>query len=266
MAAPVTVSLHNVSKVFGSNPRRSVTAVDDVSLSFDSGGSVVGIVGESGSGKSTVARMIVGLVPASSGTVAFNGVELGLVLRGRADRLDFRRKVQFIGQDTTSSFDPHRTLRDAVRLPLLRLRGLRKAAADERVDEIVALMGLPDGAADRRPHQVSGGQRQRFAIARGLVVGPRLLVCDETVSALDVSVQGSILNLLKKYCADHDAGMVFISHGLPATAFISDRLVVMYQGRIVDQGTTAEIIGGGDVHEYTNSLLDAYRGRPVGVA
>ena len=113
---------------------------------------------------------------------------------------------------------------------------------------------------------MSGGQRQRFAIARGLIVDPKILVCDEVVSALDVSVQGSILNLLKHYCRAHGAGLVFVSHGLPATAFISDDLMVMYQGRIVDRGPTTAIIAGEDVHPYTASLLAAHRGVTLGAA
>jgi peptide/nickel transport system ATP-binding protein len=266
MDQAAVVSLTHVSKAFGSHPRRSVLAVDDVSLTFDSSSCAVGIVGESGSGKSTLARILVGLLPPSSGTVVFNGTDLGKLLKDRTGRLEFRRNVQFIGQDTTSSFDPHRTLRDAVRLPVMKLRGLRRPQADEEVDRVLTQMALPLAYADRKPHQVSGGQRQRFAIARGLVVTPRLLVCDETVSALDVSVQGSVLNLLKKYCADNGAGLVFISHGLPATAFLCDDLVVMYRGKIVDHSSTANIIGGEDVHPYTASLLDAYRVHQVGAA
>ncbi|MGF7238467.1 MAG: ABC transporter ATP-binding protein [Frankia sp.] len=257
------VTLEHVSKSFGPNRRRSVTAVSDVSLSFTAGGSNVGIVGESGSGKSTLARMVVGLLPPTSGSVSYNGANLPGLLSLRATRRDFRREVQFVGQDTTSSFDPRRTLRDAVRLPAMQLCGLGRAEADQRVDDTIALMGLPPSYADRRPHEVSGGQRQRFAIARGLVVGPRILVCDEIVSALDVSVQGSILNMLKKYCADRNAGLVFVSHGLPATAFISDELVVMYRGQVVDSGRTADIIGGAGVHPYTEKLLDACRGPKV---
>lgn len=266
MGTFANVTLDQVSKGFGSGPRRSIMAVDDVSLSLETGGTTVGVVGESGSGKSTLARMVVGLVPQSSGSVTFNGNELGGILRSRGDRREFRRTVQFVGQDTTSSFDPRRTLRDAVRVPVMQLADMDRDAADERVDEVVSMMGLPVEYADRLPHQVSGGQRQRFAIARGLVVRPRLLVCDEVVSALDVSVQGSILNLLKQYCRDNEAGLLFVSHGLPATSFISDELVVMYRGKVVDRGTTEDIIGGRSVHPYTAKLLDAVGRRMVGAA
>lgn len=255
------VSLDHVSKYFGSALHRSfVTAVEDISLTIGSSGYAVGIVGESGSGKSTLARLIVGLERPSKGTAAFNGVELPAVLGRRTTRCEFRRAVQFIAQDTTSSFDPRRTLRDAVRLPLMILNGLSRESADEKINEIVAFMGLQPAHADRYPHQVSGGQRQRFAIARALAVGPRILVCDEVVSALDVSVQGSILNMLKRYCAASSAGLVFVSHDLPAAAFISDELAVMYRGAVVDRGKTEEIISGRGVHPYTAMLLQAHRG------
>jgi peptide/nickel transport system ATP-binding protein len=260
------VTLEGVSKSFGANPKKSTKALDDISLSFESSGPALGIVGESGSGKSTMARIIVGLMAPSSGTVTFNGTSLQRLLEMRSSRRDFRRLVQFVGQDTTSSFDPRRTLRDAVRLPAMQLTGLDRTAANEKVDEVLGLMGLPVALADRRPNQVSGGQRQRFALARGLIVQPRLLVCDEVVSALDVSVQGSILNLLKRYCAQNEAGLVFVSHGLPATAFVADELVVMYQGKIVDRGPTAAIIGGVSTHPYTTQLLDAHRGHLAGAA
>jgi peptide/nickel transport system ATP-binding protein len=257
--------LEGVSKTFRSHGN-TVRAVDDVDLSFETGGKTVGIVGESGSGKSTLARMVVGLHPKASGSISFNGNELDSVLASRSSRLEFRRTVQFIAQDTTSSFDPRRSLRDAVRLPVMTLEGLDRRTADERVDEILEAMGLPVAFADRRPDQVSGGQRQRFAIARGLIVRPRLLVCDEVVSALDVSVQGSILNLLKRYCVDNEAGLLFVSHGLPATSFLSDEIIVMYRGRIVDQGTTQEIIGGGPRHPYTEQLLAAATRRRAAAA
>jgi ABC-type oligopeptide transport system ATPase subunit len=260
------VTLESVSKTFGANSRKSTKALDNVSLSFESGGPALGIVGESGSGKSTMARIIVGLETPSSGTVTFNGAILKELLRMRSSRRDFRRLVQFVGQDTTSSFDPRRTLRDAVRLPAMQLLGLDRVAANDTVDEVLGLLGLPTALANRWPNEVSGGQRQRFALARGLIVRPRLLVCDEVVSALDVSVQGSILNLLKRYCLENGAGLVFVSHGLPATAFVADELVVMYRGKIVDRGPTAAIISGHSTHPYTTLLLNAHRGHLAGAA
>ncbi|MCW2602680.1 MAG: dppF [Pseudonocardiales bacterium] len=253
------LSVEGVSKHFGGRRSGKFTAVDNVSLTFDTT-KMIGIVGESGSGKSTLARMMVGLDAPSSGSVTLNGRIITELLSLRNDRIDTRRNIQFVGQDTTSSFDPRRTLRDAVRLPAMILLGLDKKAADARVDETLDLLGLLPAQADRYPVEVSGGQRQRFALARGLVVGPRLLVCDEVVSALDVSVQGAILNLLKKYCREEQAGLAFVSHGLPATAFIADELVVMLRGQIVEHGPTQRIIDNPE-HPYTARLLAAYRGR-----
>jgi peptide/nickel transport system ATP-binding protein len=204
---------------------------------------------------------MVGLESPSGGTVSFDGRDVSTL--DRDGRLELRRAVQLVAQDTSSSFDPRRTLRDAVRLPAQRLRGLSRAAADERVDQTLELLSLPPGLADRRPAEVSGGQRQRFSLARALVVEPRLLVCDEVVSALDVSVQGSILNLLKRYCAQQGAGLVFVSHGLPATAFIADDLVIMHRGRIVEQSRTEAVLAGAS-HPYSALLLAAHRGRREG--
>ena len=230
-------------------------AVDGLDLLVDSR-SRLGIVGESGSGKSTLVRMLLGLEHPTSGRVDFRGRSIrGL---GRADLRQFRREVQLVAQDTSSSFDPRRTLRDAIRRPLHELLGMSTAEADEQVDRTLVSLGIDPDLAGRKPHQVSGGQRQRFSIARALVVNPKLIVCDEAVSALDVSVQGSVLNLLKDHCEDNGAGLVFVSHGLPATAFIADRLLVMYRGQVVEEGPTQEVIFDSR-HEYTRSLVDAYR-------
>jgi peptide/nickel transport system ATP-binding protein len=139
---------------------------------------------------------------------------------------------------------------------------LSRSAADDRADETFEMLGLDPAFADRYPYEVSGGQRQRFAIARALVVRPRFLVCDEVVSALDVSVQGQVLNSLKRYSVEHGAGLAFISHGLPATAFISEELAVMYRGKIVEHGPTSRVIREPE-HPYTKHLLSAYRGSRV---
>lgn len=257
MSAPGTLTAERVSRHFGSGRHRH-TAVAGVSLDVGEGDRV-GIVGESGSGKSTFARMLVGLERPSAGTVHYGGEPLSALLATRGGRIRLRSAVQFVAQDTTSSFDPLWTLRQAVRAPARRLLGLDRAAADAEVDATLALLGLPTELAERRPGQVSGGQRQRFALARSLVVSPRLLVCDEVVSALDVSVQGSILNLLKRYCAERGAGLVFVSHGLPATAFIARELAVMQHGEIVERGRTPDILADPQ-HPYTRHLLRAFGG------
>ncbi len=247
--------------MFGRRRSQRHTAVDGVSLTVESG-QAVGIVGESGSGKSTFARILAGIELPTAGTVYFNDVPIASQLSGRDERLNLRRHVQMVAQDTSSSFDPLKTLRASVRTPVMRLLGLSRAQADAETDRVMADLELAPALADRYPQHVSGGQRQRFALARALIVRPGLLICDEVVSALDVSVQGSVLNMLRRYCAESGAGLVFVSHGLPATAFISDRIVVMRHGQIVENGPTGGVLGQ-PAHEYTHQLLAAYRGRPA---
>ncbi|WP_176561980.1 ABC transporter ATP-binding protein [Mycolicibacterium palauense] len=252
----VRIVVDHVTKTFGAGRTARTTAVDDVSLAFDPGARV-GIVGESGSGKSTLGRMIVGLERPSSGAVEVGGLRTDAMTRPQV--LAFRRQVQQVAQDTSSSFDPRLRLREALRAPTMTLLGLDRRAADARADEVLEALHLPARLAERLPREVSGGQRQRFALARALVVRPRWLVCDEAVSALDVSVQGTILNLVKSYCRTDGAGVVFISHGLPAVAFLAEHLVVMYRGRIVEQGPTARVVSDPQ-HPYTARLLAAHRG------
>jgi peptide/nickel transport system ATP-binding protein len=252
------IALYGVSKQFGLRKESRVLAVDDVSLTVTSE-MRLGIVGESGSGKSTVSRLMVGLENRSAGTSAFNGEDIQSLYRGRMR--DFRRAVQFVAQDTSSSFDPRKTLRAAVQAPLIRLRGMRPREADLKVAEVLEMLSLAPELANRRPNQVSGGQRQRFALARALVVEPRILICDEVVSALDVSVQGTILNLLRQYCEEHSMGLVFVSHGLPATSFVAEELVVMHRGRIVEKGSVDEVVDH-PAHPYARDLLDAHHSRP----
>jgi ABC-type dipeptide/oligopeptide/nickel transport system ATPase subunit len=260
------VRFDKVVKQYGSRHNRH-TAVQETSLQFDNT-TRVGVVGESGSGKSTVSRMMVGLEVPTSGDIVFESTVPGhtsvrgsvrSLLEKKESRMDFRRSVQFIGQDTTSSFDPRHRLIEAVTDPSMVLRGLSLTNARALAEETLDSLGLPSSLSKRYPTDVSGGQRQRFAIARALVVKPRILICDEVVSALDVSVQGSILNFLKDYCEENHAGLVFVSHGLPATAFVSSSLMVMYQGQVIETGSTDDVVDR-PRHEYTRRLLGAYRG------
>jgi peptide/nickel transport system ATP-binding protein len=252
---PAVLEATGVVKYFGGNKR--FAALGGVSIRAEAG-TLLGIVGESGSGKSTLARILVGLETPSSGEVTYNGVAVSTLLAAQSSRIAFRRDVQFIGQDTTSSFNPRRTLRESVLAPLQSLRGYTVAESKAAAEEIFDELGLVDSLADRYPEQVSGGQRQRFSIARGLVVKPRILLCDEVVSALDVSVQGKILNAIKRYCHSTGAGLVFVSHGLPATAFISEQMAVMQRGAVIEQTSTERILDAPQ-HPYTRSLLEAYR-------
>ncbi|AMM21914.1 peptide ABC transporter ATP-binding protein [Frondihabitans sp. PAMC 28766] len=232
------------------------TAVQDVSFVLGQG-ERVGIVGESGSGKSTMAKIITGLEKASAGSITVDGHELNSLLSTRAGRLEYRRKVQLVAQDTTSTFDPRHRIRESLRVPAQLLGGHDQAGADQAISEITAELGILPDLVDRFPGELSGGQRQRMSIARALIVRPGLLVCDEAVSALDVSVQGVVLNLLKRYSIDHGAGLMFVSHGLPATAFITRELVVMNAGRVVETGRTLEILERPQ-HAYTQKLVSAY--------
>lgn len=231
-------------------------AVRELSIEFAMGGRY-GVIGESGSGKSTVARMLAALEKPSSGSILYDGKDLVRWMADRASRLEFRRRVQLISQDTSSSFDPRRTLRDSLTVPVRKLRGLKAKGAVERVEAVLHRLALDPDLVDRYPHEVSGGQRQRFAIARALVVEPRTLICDEVVSALDVSVQGAVLNMLREYCETAGTGLIFVSHGLPATAFISKEIVVMYRGEVVDRGTSDAVIRRPQ-HEYTRHLITGY--------
>jgi oligopeptide transport system ATP-binding protein len=231
-----------------------VQAVAGVSLEVGPG-ETLGLVGESGCGKSTLARTLVGLVPASGGSVRFDGRDV-LGLRG-AQRRAFRRDVQMIFQDPFASLNPRMTVGELVTEAWEVHPGL--VAPGDREAELYRLLnqvGLDPGAAGRYPHQFSGGQRQRISIARALAVRPRLLVCDEAVSALDVSIQGQILNLLTRLQAELGVSYLFISHDLAVIRHISDRVAVMYLGRIVESGTRAQVFGNPS-HPYTQALLSA---------
>ncbi len=253
------IQLDDVSRIFGHGSRR-FTAVDKVAMRIGASARV-GIVGESGSGKSTVSRLIAALDSPSEGEIYVDGATLRSIRRARGMLVDYRRTVQMVAQDSTSSFDPLQKVRTAIRTPAVQLAGLDRKAADARVDETLTDLGLPLALAERHPGELSGGQRQRMSLARALVVRPRVLICDEVVSALDVSVQGQVLNMIKRYCLAEDAGLIFVSHGLPATAFICDRLVVMRNGRIVEDGDTDQVLRRPN-HPYTKQLVDAFHGAP----
>ena len=249
------LTLEGVGKEYGRGHHR-IVAVQPLDLRLDAE-SKLGVIGESGSGKSTLARMMVGLERPTSGTIAFDGRPLSSWLSDRATRLEYRRQVQYVAQDTTS-FDPRQTFYEAVSTPLRLLRGITgEHAIRERLDAIADELSLDPSLYRRLPHQVSGGQRQRFALARSLVVEPRLLICDEVVSALDVSVQGAVLNLIKRYVAQHRMGLMFVAHGLPAVTFISSELMVMRRGEVVEGGAVGDVVTD-PRHPYTRELLTAY--------
>lgn len=229
--------------------KRVVQAVSDVSLDV-ARGETLGLVGESGCGKSTVGRAIMQLPPPSAGKVMFKGQDL-VSLSGEALR-QTRTGLQMIFQDPISSLNPRRKVRDII------AEGLQiwhRPGADARVREVMEAVGLdPDTAADRRPHQFSGGQCQRICIARSLALDPDVLICDEPVSALDVSVQAQILNLLKDMKQRYQLTMIFVAHNLAVVKNISDRVAVMYLGKLCEIGEVERIYAK-PTHPYTRALL-----------
>ncbi len=229
--------LTDVDKTFGSGDRRTVAA-NRVSIEVPEG-RIVGLVGESGSGKSTVANLVLGLQSPDAGTVAFEGRDVRDWLR--RDQRRFRRQVQAVFQQPLLALDGRRTIGWSVAEPLV-IHGIGDAASRRaRVIELLGQVGLTPGLAERYPDQLSGGQLQRVNIARALSLEPRLLVCDEAVSALDVSVQAQVLNLLLELQERLGLTMLFISHDIAVVRHISDSMVVMYRGDVVEQGPTDEV-------------------------
>jgi oligopeptide/dipeptide ABC transporter ATP-binding protein len=237
------------SRGFGRPP---LTAVSDVSFILRRG-ETVSIVGESGSGKTTIGSAILGLEPVANGSILLNGVEIARL--DRRGRRAFRETLQAVFQDPFSSLDPTKTIGQAVGEPLrVAPPKLAAEAVGRRVAEALGRVGLDPGVAHRFPAEFSGGQRQRIAIARALILKPEIVVCDEAVSALDVSVQAQVLNLLESLQRDERVSYIFISHNLAVVRHVSDRIVVLYRGRVMEEGN-AEDVCDRPAHPYTTSLL-----------
>jgi peptide/nickel transport system ATP-binding protein len=232
-------------------------AVEDVSFAIQPGESL-GLVGESGCGKSTTARLVARLIEPSAGTVVLGGTDI-THLRGE-DLRQHRRNIQVVFQDSLGSLNPRHRVRDSVREPLTSYDRPSRAQQLERVAELLALVGLGPDFANRAPHELSGGQRQRVAIARALALEPRLLVCDEPVASLDVSIQAQVLNVLGELQERMSLSYLFISHDLAVVRHISDRIAVMYLGRIVEIGN-AETVFADPRHPYTEALIAATPGQ-----
>jgi oligopeptide/dipeptide ABC transporter ATP-binding protein len=247
------LEVRNLEKHFALKGGGRIHALNGVSFTQEAG-KTIGIVGESGSGKSTLARAILRLIEPSAGEVRFEGEVLG-TLSKRAMR-EKRRAMQIILQDPFASLDPRQRIGDAILEPLqihkLGARQERRA----RVLELLATVGLTADAAERYPHEFSGGQRQRIGIARALAVEPKLVIADEPVSALDVSIQSQVLNLLVELRERLALSFLFISHDLAVVRYVSDQVAVMYLGQIVEFGSAARIYGSA-AHPYTEALISA---------
>lgn len=246
------LELQEVTKVFPGRKGAQVRALDRVSFCIEEGESV-GLIGPSGSGKSTVANAVCRFIDVTSGRILLRGCDI-TEARGKALRQVYK-EVQMVFQSPRSSFDPRRTLGDGVG-ECLKNGGVGKAERRERVGELLERCGLPAAAADWYPHEVSGGQCQRAAIARALAVHPRLLICDEATSALDVVAQRQILELLMGLKAEGRLQLLFITHNLAVAQQCCDRLVVMDKGRIVEEGKTDDIVCRPQ-SEYTRRLIEA---------
>jgi len=238
-----------LSKRFGKR-HNTVVAVDDVSLAIDQGASL-GLVGESGSGKTTLGRMLAALDPPSAGAVCFQGTPLADL--DKAGFRHFRRQVQYVFQDPIAALNPRKTVRTSLAAAL---SGSAKLTAAQRIDELLNTVGLDANLLARYPHELSGGQAQRVVIARALAVQPALLILDEPVSALDVSIQAQLLQLLRELRAELNMAYLFISHDLAVVEQLCDFVLVMQDGRVVEQGERERLFKA-PRHPYTQTLLAA---------
>ncbi len=258
--APVVLSTHGLGKTYRDRrwfgKRRDVRAADNVTLEIRRG-QTLGIVGESGSGKSTVARCVVRLIDPTEGDIRLSGQDIATL--GAAALRPLRRKVQIVFQDPYRSLNPRRTVEEAVIEGPLNY-GVPRREALERARRLMELVRMDPAVLARYPHQFSGGQRQRICIARALAMEPELLIADEAVSALDVSVQAQVLELLEEIRERLSLAMLFITHDLRVAAQICDQIAVMSNGRVVEYGPSASVFGA-PKHEYTRALFDAAPGR-----
>jgi ABC-type oligopeptide transport system ATPase subunit len=232
--------------------RRHFRALDGVSMSVGAN-ETLGVVGESGAGKSTLGRAILGLVPVAAGTIHFEGADITRLRHG--GRAELAARLQAVFQDPSSSLNPARTVRSSLAEPLVGQR-LARAEIAARVAAMLERVGLPVTAADRYPGQFSGGQLQRIAIARALMVNPRLVICDEALTALDLSVQAQIINLLSDLRREFGLSYVFIGHDLAVVRHVADRVVVLRRGRVVESGPAAQVCSQPS-DPYTKALMDA---------
>lgn len=253
-AEPI-LELNQVTHIYDAEDNAAVKAVDGISFSVKKG-ETFGLVGESGCGKSTTGKMIVKLLDVTSGTIYFHGRDVTKI-RSRKEILDFRRRVQMIFQDPYASLDPRMKVKDIL-AEGIRVHHLAKDPQEEAqmVYGLLQTVGLRPDHATRYPHEFSGGQRQRIGIARALAVSPEFIVCDEPISALDVSIQAQVVNLLKRLQKEKGLTYLFVAHDLSMVRYISDRIGVMCRGKLVELGEANEIYRN-PLHPYTQSLISA---------
>lgn len=246
------LKVSDLTKTFEDRKRENFSAVDHVSFQVMPG-QTLGIVGESGSGKSTLARLLCCLEEPDGGTLSLCGKEIGE--KERKKNREVCRKIQMVFQDPVSSFDPRRTLGEGIG-ESLRNAGVPRKEAEKRVRQLLEQCGLPEEFSKRYPHEVSGGQCQRAAIARALAIEPQILICDEATSALDVAVQKQIMELLDLLRKEKHLTILFICHNLALVQSFCDRILVMKQGKMVEEGTPEEVIWHPN-HPYTKLLVDS---------
>lgn len=251
----VLLDVKNLKQYFNVGRKDEVKAVDDITFHIYEG-ETFGLVGESGSGKSTTGRTIIRLNQPSGGEITFDGKDV-MKLKKRDELKEFRREVQMIYQDPYASLNPRMKVRDII-AEGIDINHLAKSEAERNkmVDNLLKTVGLNPNHGTRYPHEFSGGQRQRIGIARALAVNPKFIICDEPISALDVSIQAQVVNLLQDLQKEKNLTYLFIAHDLSMVKHISDRIGVMHHGKLLEMGTSDEIYHYG-VHPYTESLLSA---------
>ncbi|MBQ8537276.1 MAG: ABC transporter ATP-binding protein [Clostridia bacterium] len=246
------LEVKNLKKYF-KTPEGTLHAVDDVTFAIPRN-TTLGVVGESGCGKSTLGRCVLRLIEPTSGQVLFDGKDV-TALSSKEMRA-MRKEMQIVFQDPYSSLDPRKTVFQAIKEPIVKNKLCPKAEVEKRVIELMELVGLAERLSNSFPHELDGGRRQRVGIARALAMNPKFIVCDEPVSALDVSIQAQILNLLKKLQKQLGLTYIFVTHDLSVVNYFSDNIMVMYLGQIVEMAPTEELFAN-PMHPYTEALLSA---------
>lgn len=252
MSTPI-LEVRNLKKYF-KTPRGVLHAVDDISLTIEKG-KTLGIVGESGCGKSTTGRVVLRLLEPTSGQILFNGTDIAKLRKSQLHKM--RKEMQMIFQDPFSSLDPRKTVNQIISEPIIEYKIIKdKTDLEKRVLELMETVGLAERLINTYPHELDGGRRQRVGIARALAMEPQFIVCDEPVSALDVSIQAQILNLLKKLQKKMELTYIFITHDLSVVNYFADDIAVMYLGQLVEKAPAEELFAN-PTHPYTKALLSA---------